>query len=206
MENNLGKIGFVGRFRPLHNGAAALLESLCEKATHVIIGVGSSNKYNVRNPFTAKETKDMIDAFLSDRFNNYEIIQIPDFAHIPGNEDGQKWRKYVLGTFKELDYFVSGNDFVRRLLQDDYEIIHPGNIVPKEKHVFLRGTRVRYEMAKCGKWEKFVPKKVSQYIKAKQLDERFRREFGLQSIASAVEHDYNQNESALQEKLHAQEN
>lgn len=93
MQNNLGRVGVIGRFKPLHNGAAVLLESLCEKSDHVLIGIGSSNKYNIRNPFTSDETKDMIELFLKEKFTNYEIIKIPDFAHIPGCENGQQWRK-----------------------------------------------------------------------------------------------------------------
>ena len=48
MENKLGTIGLIGRFKPLHLGASVLLESACEKAEKVIIGIGSSNKYNIR--------------------------------------------------------------------------------------------------------------------------------------------------------------
>lgn len=204
--DNLGKVGLIGRFKPLHLGGAALLESVCEKASEVIIGIGSSNKYNERNPFTAKETEDMINSFLSGRFNNYKIIYVPDFAQIPGYENGQKWKSFVLDSFGKLDYFVSGNDFVGRLLEKDYSIIHPADVVPKEKHVKLRATRVRYEMATQADWKSLVPQSVADYIEKNKLDERFRREFGLKTIASILEgNDFNKDESAKQESMHARE-
>lgn len=56
----LGAVGFIGRFKPLHNGAALALETLCEQADKVKIGIGSVNKYNLRNPFTAEESQEMI--------------------------------------------------------------------------------------------------------------------------------------------------
>ena len=112
------RVGLIGRFKPLHLGGAVMLECVCENAEHVVIGIGSSNKYNVRNPFKAHETKDMINAFLSTRFSNYEIIYVPDSGHIPEFKDGQKWRKYVLEYFGKLDCFISGNDYVRELLKN----------------------------------------------------------------------------------------
>ena len=78
MENNLGRVGLVGRFKPLNNGGYALLEAICEKSDRVIIGVGSSNRYNVINPFTANETEDMIRVALHPQFSNFDIIYIPD--------------------------------------------------------------------------------------------------------------------------------
>lgn len=206
MENNLGRVGVIGRFKPLHNGAAALLESLCENAQQVIIGIGSSNKYNERNPFTARETADMINAFLGKRFENYKIIKVPDFAQVPGCEDGQKWRKFVLEKFGDLDYFVSRNDFVRSLFKENYNLLYPGDVVPKEKHVLLRATRVRYEMATYQNWQELVPRAVAEYLEKRGLADRFRKEFGLLTIASVAEkNDYNRTESAVQEMLHAQE-
>lgn len=206
METNLGRVGVIGRFKPLHNGAAVLLESLCEKAEHVVIGIGSSNKYNLRNPFTARETEAMINAFLSDRFGNYEIIKVPDFAQIPGCKDGQEWRQFILGRFGEFDYFVSGNDFVRKLLQNDYPLLYPGDVVPKEKHVLLRATRVRYEIATYQNWQALVPGSIAKYLTDKKLVGRFREEFGLQTIASVTSGvNYDSDESAKQEQLHARE-
>lgn len=57
MAKKFRKLGAIGRFKPLHLGAAAMLEALCENAEEVVIGIGSSNKYNLRNPFTAEESR-----------------------------------------------------------------------------------------------------------------------------------------------------
>ena len=108
----LGRVGFIGRFKPLHNGAVAALDELCGRADVVKIGIGSSNKYNARNPFSSTETKEMINAVLHPGYTNYELIDIPDFAHIPQYKDGGKWKKYVLDHFGSLDYFVTANPYV----------------------------------------------------------------------------------------------
>lgn len=201
----LGRVGVIGRFKPLHKGAAIMLESICEQAAHVIIGVGSSNKYNARNPFTAEESKDMINLVLASRFSNYEILQVPDFGHIPEYKGGQKWKEYVIEHYGDIDHFVSGNDYVRTLLQDDYHIIHPGDIIPKEKWIWLKASHVRVAMAQYRDWKSFVPEVVAEYLEKNDLVDRFREEFGLQTLASLLESDYLSRESAEAEQLHAME-
>ena len=177
----LGRIGLIGRFKPLHKGAQALLEAACGMADHVIIGIGSSNKYNVRNPFTPAETKDMINAVLKPRFSNYEIVEVPDFAQRAGGADGQMWRKYVKEHFKELDAFISGNPWVKTLLEPDYKILHPQDII--EHKIPIKATLVRERMAKDDDWKELLPKEVAEYIEQNNLEARFKKEFGEETMA-----------------------
>jgi len=196
------RLGFIGRFKPLHKGAALALETLCEKAEHVIIGIGSANKYNMRNPFTAEESGDMIDLFLSQRFDNYEIMYIPDSGHIPEYNDGQQWRRTVRQAFGELDYFASGNDYVKSLLGNDYNLIHPASLIPKEKQMFVKATQVRVAMARNENWQQYVPGTVANYLQQNNLVERFQKEFGLETLASALNQQYWRPEDLDQERLH----
>lgn len=50
----------VARWKPVHLGHAPALEALVTSADEVLIGLGSSNRYDVRNPFTAEESAEMI--------------------------------------------------------------------------------------------------------------------------------------------------
>jgi nicotinamide-nucleotide adenylyltransferase len=213
LNQKIGTIGLIGRFKPLHNGGASMLESICEKADYVKIGIGSAYdkdlvidyKYNLRNPFTPDESKNMIDAFLKERFNNYEVLLVPDFGHIPGCENGQPWRKYVVDKFGELDYFVSGNGYVADLLQVDYNIIHPVVLIPENRRVKLKATEVRVEMARGNDWKEMVPKQVAKYIMDYNLDRRFRVEFGLETISNYLGTEYWMIETGNEERLHTYE-
>ena len=201
---NLGTVGLIGRFKPLHNGGALMLENICKRSNHVIIGLGSSNKYNLRNPFTAQESKEMIDAFLSTKYSNYSFVFIPDYAHIQKYKHGEKWKQEIIKKFGKLDYFVSGNDYVVALLSDNYKTIHPASLIPIEQQIILRATRVRYKIALGNNWKKLVPKEVVSYLE-KGLIQRFRRQFGLETIAKLSENNYFSNENMIEEKMHAQE-
>jgi len=199
----LGTVGVIGRFKPLHNGGAVMLETLCQNADCVKIGIGSSNRYNARNPFTAQESKEMIDRFLSKKYSNYEFIFVQDFGHIPEYSNGQKWKQCIVEQYGKLDCFVTGNEYVASLLESDYKIIHPSNLIPKDEQIMLRATEVRIEMSRFGEWKKLVPNEVSDYLEEKGLVERFRKEFGLETLAKLAEgENFSSFESKEKEKSH----
>jgi len=170
------RIGMVARWRPVHFGHAPVLRALCDCAEQALIGSGSSNRYDVRNPFTLEETVDMIDLVLDGR-KNYTLIPVPDL------DDGPRWRLMILDLFGPLDLFVTANPYVASLLAADYCLVRPVELVAEEEQIPVDGTLVRREMAHGGAWRDLVPEKVVDYIVTRQLDERFRREFGLQTLA-----------------------
>ncbi len=178
----MGIIGLVGRFRPLHKGGALLLEYACKNAKEVVIGIGSANKYDARNPFTPEETRGMIDSFLARRFNNYRTVFIPDYGHLDSKDGGKLWRDHVIREFGRLDAFLTGNAYVRELLENDYRILDPSKVIPKEKYKEIRATMVRVAMARKEPWIHLVPMKVANYLKKNSLAERFRKEFGKQTL------------------------
>ncbi len=170
------RIGMIARWRPVHRGHAPILRALCERASTALVGIGSSNRYNLRNPFTLEETTDMIRQVLAG-LDNYTLIPVPDL------DDGPRWRKMVTDLFGSLDLFVTDNPYVSSLLSGDYRVIKPVELVPRDERIAIDGTMVRRTMARGGDWRDLVPKGVADYITARQLDERFRREFGLQTLA-----------------------
>ena len=170
------RIAMIARWKPVHLGQAAVLRALCSGAGQVLVGVGSSNRYNVRNPFTFEETESMLRSAL-DEHDNYEILPVPDL------DDGPRWRAMVKDDLGELDAFVTDNPYVAHLMQDDYRLMRPVDWLPPSEHLRIDGTTVRVLMAKGQGWQDWVPERVAQYIQENQLDERFRREFGLETLA-----------------------
>ena len=167
----------VARWKPVHLGHAAVLEALLERADEVVIGIGSSNRYDVRNPFTPEESADMIRRVLGERGGRCELIQVPDLG------DGPRWREMVAGLLGPLDLFVTANAYVRDLLQEVYPVIHPVRLIPPERRIALDGTAVRKAMARGEGWRDLVPPPVAAFIDEQGLAARFRREFGLATLA-----------------------
>ncbi len=174
--HELERIGMVARWRPVHLGHAPVLHALCRSASQALIGVGSANRYDVRNPFTLEETLDMIRLVLRGK-DNYRLIPVPDL------DDGPRWRRMILDLFGPLDRFVTANPYVASLLADDYCIVRPVELVPEPERVPVDGSLVRRAMARGEEWRHLVPPEVAEYIADRQLDQRFRAEFGLQTLA-----------------------
>jgi nicotinamide-nucleotide adenylyltransferase len=170
------RIGMIARWKPVHLGHTAILRALCNSGEEALIGVGSSNRYNARNPFTFEETRDMIQLVLAS-FSNYQIILVPDL------DDGPRWRVMVKDLFCALDAFVTENPYVTDLLKDDYRVIRPVELIPPRERVPAEGSAVRRAMARGEDWESLVPPVVAEYIKSNHLDVRFRNEFGLETLA-----------------------
>lgn len=166
----------VARWKPVHLGHAAVLRGLCGRAGQALIGIGSSNRYSLRNPPTLDETTEMIRRVLGDR-GNYSLVPVPDL------DDGQRWRELVLRLFGPLDLFVTANAYVAHLLEVDYRIARPVDLIADEERVAIDGTAMRREMARGDGWRELVPEAVARYIVGGRLDERFRREFGLATLA-----------------------
>jgi nicotinamide-nucleotide adenylyltransferase len=174
----LSRIGMVARWRPVHLGHAAILHALCRFGRHAFIGVGSSNTYDARNPFTLEETMHMLHLALEGH-DNYTLIPVPDL------HNGPRWRLMILDLFGPLDAFVTENPYVTSLMLADYHVIRPVSLLFENEKVAVDGSLVRQTMARGQDWQSLVPPKVAEYIVSNRLDERFRREFGLQTLALA---------------------
>jgi nicotinamide-nucleotide adenylyltransferase len=174
--DHFARIGMVARWQPVHRGHVPVLCALCDRAAQALIGIGSSNRHNLRNPFTLGETADMIRLALADR-ENYTLIPVPDL------DDGPRWRAMVVDLFEPLDLFVTDNPYVSSLLDADYQVIRPVELIPEDERIAVNGTMVRKEMARGDGWRELVPDEVADYIVTRQLNDRFRREFGLEALA-----------------------
>lgn len=179
MGRRLGRLGMVARWKPVHLGHAAVLDALVEHADEVLIGIGSSNRYDLRNPFTAEESEAMIRLVLGDH-PGYRVLPVPDLGH------GPRWRALVADLFGPLDLFVTANEYVRDLMREIYRVVHPVTLVPPERRIRLDATAVRRAMAQGEGWRSLVPAPVAEYLETQGLDRRFRREFGLATLALDV--------------------
>lgn len=147
-----------------------------ERAEHVLVGIGSSNRYGLQNPFTAAESAAMIRLVIPDP-GRCTLVEVPDLGH------GPRWRAMVADLMGPLDLFVTANPYVRDLMREVYPVVHPVSLLPPERRVPVDGTRVRKAMARGEGWREMVPPEVATYLQEEGLVHRFRREFGLATLA-----------------------
>lgn len=161
----------VARWKPVHLGHAAVLRGLVRHSEHALIGIGSANKYDRDNPFTAHETQEMIERVLVGH-RNFSILHVPDLGH------GPRWRAMVREMMGPVDLFVTANAYVHSLMREVYPILHPVHLIAAHERTRLSGTMARQAMAQPDEsWRELVPACIAEYLTEKQLVDRFRREF-----------------------------
>ncbi len=181
----------VMRANPPHLNHTLMLKELCDKAVEVKLNLGSSNIFNERNPFKIEEREEMINIAL-DGYKNIHIYRLPDFG------DADKWYQYLYKINEPFTDILSGNPYdiqiyKRHQEKDDFDIIHPKNIVDKDnviytdgiwknrlflkakKPLYVSGTFVRSAIVNNWEWENFVEEKVTDYIKKNDLIKRVKK-------------------------------
>ena len=174
--SNSTTAGIIGRWRPVHRGHQAVLRALCRRYAHVMVGVGSANVLDVRNPFTLKETCDMLRLAL-DGQHNYTLVPIDD---LPSDED---WCDLMDEHFTKVTDFYSANPFVHSLLHTRFPVSHPAGLLAADEKVRVSGTEVRRRLARGLPVDDLLPPSVHDYLCTHQLDERFRQDYGLHTLA-----------------------
>ncbi|MGE0707398.1 MAG: hypothetical protein AB7N76_04390 [Planctomycetota bacterium] len=168
------RLGAVFRFQPVHSVHAAIVAALAARADELVLGVGSADVRDARNPFALEERLEMLAALGHD---NLRLVPLPDL------HDGPRWRAMVLERLGPLERFVSANGYVRRLLGDAYRLAHPRELVARSP---VSGSRVRLAMARGEGWSALVPAPVAALLRARGLVDRFRREYGAETLAAAT--------------------
>lgn len=171
LPTHVDRLAMIARWKPPHLGHAAVLRALAEYAQEVCVGIGSSNRFDAENPWTATETREMLGLLLSDH-PHVRVLEVPDLG------DGPRWRAMVVDMLGPLDLFVTANRYVRDLLREDYRVVHPVHLVPPEARVAVDGTMVRRAMLSGGDWRCLVPPEIAAHLESRGLVERFRRDFG----------------------------
>lgn len=159
---------FIGRFQSFHNGHLLIINDFINDPhiDEIIIGIGSSQYHHqIKNPFTAKERRAMIQNSITSQ-KKVHVIDIPD------TNDDDAWCSLVETLCPYFDYIFTGNDWVKRIFEEKgYTVV---NI--EEKRV-TSATEIRERINKGAAWEDFVPKGTCEVIKKVQGIRRIQKIF-----------------------------
>ena len=154
----------IGRFQPFHLGHLDAVLFGLSRTENLFIGIGSSNKSNeTRNPFSAKERREMIissvESSMADRI---KIFDIPDVG------DHEKWTFEIDKIMPKYDVIFTNDEFTKTLFEKREMNVVP--VVLKDREKFS-GTNIRQLIADDENWQDLVPrgtKKVLDKIDAKE--------------------------------------
>ncbi len=154
----------IGRFQPFHLGHLDAVKFALASVDKLLIGIGSSNKFNEkRNPFTADERKMMIESALDKTtLGKIKIYYIPDV------NNHERWTYQIDEIVPKYDVVFSNDEFTHTLFgKRRIKVIS----VPLKQRDILSGTDIRVKIRDDQNWSGLVPegtKKVLLKINAKE--------------------------------------
>jgi len=157
----------IARIQPPHNWHLdAIQQAFSHDITKLIIGIGSSDKYNTPdNPFTAQEREHMISLLLE---KNWLLSQTQIF-HIPDFPDDAERTQNIVQSVPDFTHIISDNPQVTNLFNDKI-IIKPDN------NILIRASDIRQAMMyqQTHSIEQYLSKEVINYLEEIQAEERIK--------------------------------
>ena len=153
----------VGRFQPLHKGHVALIKQAQEQCVELAIVIGSTQaKVTARNPFTAAERRQMLQAL----FPAVPVFEVPDL------NDPPHWAAHCIATTGPVDRVYGNDDATLDLFEiDGVAVVRPG-LVQREDY---EASHIRALMAEDDPaWRKLVPPPIADLLVSWNAPRRLR--------------------------------
>lgn len=135
------KVGFVlGRFQPFHRGHRYLIEKALEQCESVIVGVGSANVVDEKNPFSFEERKNQITESLKKQ--DY-FLRIDSIIPLDDNPDDGIWLEEMLQKIGNIEVVFGNNEWPNEIFEKaGFKVVR----VPLYKRSIYEGTKIRAKL------------------------------------------------------------
>lgn len=154
------KIGLViGRFQPFHKGHVFLFKKAFETCDKLIIGIGSSNKDNNDNPWSAYAREKILEKFIEENGYQDRIVKI---LKLYDNPDDDVWFQNLYKKTGPFDVTIGNNDWNNGIIER--------HGIPAIKHGFSNrhiweGIQIRGLMREKKSWKDRVPSYLVSLVK-----------------------------------------
>lgn len=154
------KVGLViGRFQPFHLGHKYLIDEALKVCDKIIIGIGSSNKKNKDNPWTAHERRKMLKKFIEHEGLNTRVVKIINSKDHP---DDEIWFEKLYKKTGPFDVTLGNNKWNNGIInRHGIKVIYTGLFNREE----FEGYRIRKLMRTKKPWKERVPEYLSGEIR-----------------------------------------
>lgn len=127
----------LGRFQPFHKGHQYLVDKALEECETLVIGVGSANIQDEKNPFTFEERRKKIQSVLSQKkYNSRNISIVP----LDDNPDDDIWLSLLLQKTGKIEVVFGNNEWPNGIFERaGYPVVR----VPLYKRHIYEGTKIR---------------------------------------------------------------
>lgn len=151
MQRNY-KVGLViGRFQPFHLGHKFLIDESLKLCDYIILGIGSSNKSDDKNPYSADKRLKFLTKFIREEKIEDRVLKI---VKLHDNPDDDVWFENLLMQTGKFDVTIGNNPWNNGIIER-HGI--PAVIIGFYKRKILEGIKIRRLMKNNKDWENRVP-------------------------------------------------
>lgn len=165
----------LGRFQPLHTGHKALIQEALGRGATVVVAIGSSTaKTGLRNPFSAAERRQMVEAAFPNEVRSGAIV----VAEVPDLHDPIRYVAHTLAITGPIDVVYGNDDETLALFERAGLRIESPGLVDRARY---EAKVIRAQIAADdGTWRKAVPPAVAELLLKLDAARRLR---GLEAYA-----------------------
>lgn len=159
MNKKQYRIGLViGRFQPFHLGHKFLIEEALKIADKIIIGIGSANKNDEKNPWHWKDRKKFIQEFVNKENLREKVVKI---IQLHDNPDDDVWFGNLIKKTGKFDVTIGNNPWNNGIIERHG--IPAVTVGFKNRHTW-EGIQIRRLMKEKKKWQDRVPEYIQTLI------------------------------------------
>ena len=137
----------IGRFQPFHLGHKFLIEEALKVCDKIIIGIGSSNITDGRNPYSYRKRKQILSEFVKHEKMQNRVLKIIPIVDHP---DDDVWLKILHKKIKNVDVVIGDNEWVNGIFEKAGTAVIRIGFLDRER---LEGKLIRKLMDENKKWE-----------------------------------------------------
>ncbi len=153
------KIGLViGRFQPFHLGHKYVIEKALKVCEKIYIGIGSSQIFDERNPYSTEKRKEFLNAFIENEGIRDGVIGIVTTEDVA---DDDEWFADLIKKIPGTEVVIGDNEWVNGIFERH---AIPALRIGYYKRNILEGTKIRKSMQEKKPWKKRVPEYLISHI------------------------------------------
>lgn len=163
----------VGRFQPPHLGHVELIRYALGVADEVVIVIGSAQEsHTLRNPLTAGERYELLEAIVKKRFpedyarGRVKIVPVMDINM------NKVWVQYLRLLLPSFEGVVTRNPLVEELFRDMGLKVFRQPLLDRER---CEGTRIRNLVLEGRDWRDCIPEEIISLLEEFDFEGRLRR-------------------------------
>lgn len=161
------RVGLViGRFQPFHLGHKYLIEKALELCDKIIIGIGSPNVTDEKNPYSLNVRTGFIKRFLKEENLESSVIKIVSIPDVPDDEEWFMLAQKAIhstssGPSADVDVEIGDNAWTNGIYKSHgIPVVQVGF----HKRHLLEGTKIRRNMKEKKPWKRRVPKYLHPHL------------------------------------------